>query len=222
MNKNITEEELLLRKRARRRLVGAIVLVVAAIIILPMIFDEPKPDAETHEIDIHLFPKEDITEIPPLVLPSETPPPLGNINETIDQAEFSSALSPDFSDVLQPLDQVYDANENDENIVKSHIPIPGIKPRFEIAQTVHTKQQLSQASDQYVVQLGAFSDKTKAQQHLNNLKSNGFRSVYTETHMINGNVVTRVRIGPFSNRNVAELELEKLKRLGLDGVVTPR
>ncbi len=217
MNKNITEEELLLRKRARRRLVGAIVLVVAAIIILPMIFDEPKPDAEKHEIDIHLFPKEDITEIPPLVLPSEHPPS-GNINETTDQSEFSSALSPDFSDVLQPLDQV----EDDQNTSKSHIPIPGIKPRLEIAQIERAKQQPGQASNEYVVQLGAFSDRTKAQQQLNNLVSNGVSSAYTETHMINGNVVTRVRIGPFSNRNIAELELEKLKRLGLDGVVTPK
>ena len=59
MNKNITEEELLLRKRARRRLLGATVLVIASIVILPMIFDEPKPDTEKHEIDIHLFPEED-------------------------------------------------------------------------------------------------------------------------------------------------------------------
>jgi DedD protein len=54
MSKNISEEELLLRKRARRRLVGAIVLVIFSIIVLPMIFDEPKPDSEEHEIAINL------------------------------------------------------------------------------------------------------------------------------------------------------------------------
>ena len=75
--------------------------------------------------------------------------------------------------------------------------------------------------EEFVVQLGAFSDKTKAQQQLNNLMSNGINA-YTETHILNGNVMTRVRIGPFSNRIAAEDELEKLKRRGLDGVVTPK
>lgn len=52
MTKNISEEELLLRKRARRRLVGAIVLVVFSVIVLPIIFDEPKPENEQHEIAV--------------------------------------------------------------------------------------------------------------------------------------------------------------------------
>lgn len=222
MNKNITEEELLLRKRARRRLVGAIVLVVAAIIILPMIFDEPKPDTETHEIDIHLFPKEDITEIPPLVLPSEDLPQ-NNIGEVIEPSELPTDFSPDFSQVLQSLDQTDESEEHDENNVKNQIPIPGIKPRIEIAQTEQTEniKQPNQTSEEFVVQLGAFSDKTKAQQQLNNLISNGINA-YTETHVFNGNVMTRVRIGPFSNRIAAENELEKLKRQGLDGVVTAK
>lgn len=220
MNKNITEEELLFRKRARRRLVGAVVLVVTAIIILPMIFDEPKPDAETHEIDIHLFPKEDITEIPPLVLPSENFPQ-NNIGQAFDQTELSTDFSPDFSDVLQSLDQMSESDKaHDENAKKGHIPIPGIKPRLEIVQAENIKQP-SRAMEEYVIQLGAFSDKSKAQQQLNNLKSNGINA-FTETHILNGNVMTRVRIGPFSNRMAAENELEKLKGQGLDGVVTPK
>ncbi|MDR4513342.1 SPOR domain-containing protein [Nitrosomonas sp.] len=224
MNKNITEEELLLRKRARRRLVGAIVLVVAAVIILPMIFDEPKPDSETHEIDIHLFPQDDISEIPPLVLPPENFPP-ENLDQNNDRSELASDLLPDFTDALEPHDQLSATGIHDERMQATRIPIPGIKPKLNLVQPspVQTERivQSVQTSEQFVVQLGAFSDQSKAQQQLHNLRTNGL-SAFTETHTVNGNVVTRVRIGPFSSRNAAESELEKLRRQGLDGVVTPR
>ncbi|SES77499.1 DedD protein [Nitrosomonas marina] len=234
MNKNITEEELLLRKRARRRLVGAVVLVMTAIIVLPMIFDEPKPDTETHEIDIHLFPQDDISEIPPLVLPSEQFPPQ-NTDRADDRTELASEMPPDISEVFEPHDQISEKEERHKHMVTGRIPIPGIKPRLALApqsghgapssqkipaQSEHAPQSV-QTSDQFVVQLGAFSDPSKAQQQLNNLRMNGLNA-YTETHTINGKVVTRVRIGPFSSRNAAESELEKLRRQGLDGVVNPR
>lgn len=246
MNKNIAEEELLLRKRARRRLVGAIVLVLAAVIFLPMIFDEPKPDTEKHEIDIHLFPKDDVTASAPLVVPSdnalgETPP------EYIDQTEFDDAFPSVFTDVPMPADptarpepleslgepvQALDGNE------KRHIPIPGIKPRLDRSPTQMAGQRvtepasiqtqapvaierpaLTQQPGTYVVQLGAFADQAKAQQQQNALMSKGFNA-YTETHVVNGNVMTRVRVGPFANRAGAQAELDKLRRLGQDGVIT--
>ncbi|SEQ77306.1 DedD protein [Nitrosomonas sp. Nm51] len=222
MNKNITEEELLLRKRARRRLVGAIVLVVAAIVILPLIFDEPKPDTETHEIDIHLFPQDDISEIPPLVLPSEnfSSENLEQTEQNNGRSELSSDLTPDFSETLEPNDQLSADDAHDERKQTGRIPIPGIKPRLVPVQTERSVQS-GQTSGQFVVQLGAFSDQSKAQQQLHNLKTNGLNA-FTETHTVNGKVVTRVRIGPFSSRDTAENELKKLRRQGLDGVVTPR
>lgn len=247
MNKNITEEELSLRKRARRRLVGAVVLVMVAVIILPMIFDEPKPDTETHEIDIHLFPKDAITEISPLTVPPDNV--LRNTTpEHVDQMEFSAESPSAFSDIPQPFEQQGESLiQRPENAVhKRHIPIPGIKPRFERAQTAQTvptiqtipivrqptteaapppaaisteRQAPVQQAGTYVVQLGAFSDQTKAQQQQSALMSKGFNA-FTETLVINGNVMTRVRIGPFANRSAAQAELEKLRRIGQDGVVT--
>jgi len=231
MNKNITEEELLLRKRARRRLVGAIVLVLAAVIILPMIFDEPKPDTESHEIDIHLSPKEDITAISPLVVPADN---ILNesIPEVIDQMEFTTDIPLDLSDLPLPQEQTDQLVQDFEPKNKRHVPIPGIKPRYEPPQTRLTAPSAtepeqvmgdSHASGQqtgaYVVQLGAFSDQTKAQQQQNALMSNGFKA-YTETLIINGNAMTRVRIGPFASRSAAQVELDKLRRLGQEGVIT--
>lgn len=218
MNKNITEEELLLRKRARRRLVGAIVLVLAAVIILPMIFDEPKPDAERHEIDIHLFPEEDISEIPPLVLPPES---LSEdaVQESADQSELPTDLFADDSGIPDPAMDRVEGIEGEASIKKNHIPIPGIKPQqLDVARTQPTNLP-AQSAEEFVIQLGAFSDKSKAHQQQQNLLSNGLNA-YTETHTVNGAIVTRVRIGPYRNRGAAEMELKNLRKMGLEGVVT--
>jgi len=233
MNKNITEEELLLRKRARRRLVGAIVLVLAAVIILPMIFDEPKPDTESYEVDIHLSPDEDLTAIPPLVVPSDN---VFNerIPEMVDPMEFTTDEPLDLTDILQS-QEMPDASAQDADSIdtKTSVPIPGIKPHYTKIQPAPTGATVNsgmapvlkndvkttdQQSGGYVVQLGAFSNQAKAQQQQNALISNGFKA-YTETLVINGNVMTRVRLGPFADRSAAQAELDKLRRLGQDGVI---
>ncbi len=206
MNKNISEEELLLRKRARRRLVGAIVLVVAAVIILPMIFDEPKPEAQQNEIAIHIPSENVIHETPALLLPSEELP-MQDDYEDIDQTE------------LIPAESV------DDDVKYHHVPIPGIKPYFEAIETVAVETipaavATTTVSKGFVVQLGAFSDLSKAEQQKRNLMSNGI-DAYTETiRAENNQQVTRVRIGPYPTRISAEDELAKLRKLGLDGVVT--
>jgi DedD protein len=209
MNKNISEEELLLRKRARRRLVGAIVLVVAAVIILPMIFDEPKPESGQQEIAIHLPSDNVVRETPSLILPSEELPNQDGY-EDIDLAELMPTESAGASLDNQML--------SDDVMKHIHVPIPGIKPQFETFETA-IENTPAVATKGFVVQLGAFSDLSKAEQQQRNLMSNGIKA-YTETIRVDNNQVTRVRIGPYSTRNTAEDELAKLKKLGLDGVVT--
>lgn len=250
MNKNITEEELLLRKRARRRLVGAIVLVLISIIVLPVIFDEPKPDTEKQEIAINL--------------------PAGNINRNRDSLPLpkEELISQDLQDAddqseLQNKSRVSALSNDDMSESAGHqkrIPIPGIKPKFSrhsvavpapakninppvaaansptavpvsIAATpvVNTPPPAVTAVEAiaadtakgFVVQLGAYSDQVKAKQQQMQLVSNGFK-VFTETLNVNGNEVTRVRVGPFPSRSTAEAEIKKLKKLGFDGVVVPR
>lgn len=73
----------------------------------------------------------------------------------------------------------------------------------------------------FVIQLGAFSDVSKAKQQQQNLVANGIRA-YTETIRVGNNEMTRVRIGPFATRDAAEAEHERLKKTGLSGVVTTK
>ncbi len=229
MNKNISEEELLLRKRARRRLVGAIVLVLISVIVLPIIFDEPKYENEKHEIAINL-------PVPNKNNKNSFVPRAEPIAETTGQESINVVdASPD----LQSKPKV--SSQNIEDIVEvsdeqKRTPIPGIKPKIDkhpvevkstnvtniAATTVATATTATADTTKgFVVQLGAFSDQSKAKQQQANLVSNGFKA-YTETLKIDTNEVTRVRIGPFMTRSAAEAELKKLKKIGLDGVVAPR
>lgn len=228
MTKNITEEELLLRKRARRRLVGAIALVIFSVIALPIIFDEPKPDNEQHEIAINLptFGKNNKNDRG--LSPTEK---LAR-NETSDKVD----LQPQSQD--QPKINSLSTEEITEtSSERKRVPIPDNKPKINSRYPVETKkinitttntvdatnsaQVTSEAAKELVIQLGAFSDQLKAKQQLENLIANGFKA-YTEVLKTGNNEVTRVRIGPFMTRDAAENELKKLKKLGFNGVVASR
>ncbi len=233
MSTNISEEELLLRKRARRRLVGSIILVLASIIILPAIFDEPKPGNEKQEIAINLPPDNNSNTLP------QSPK-----NELVSSSSFDDEdPSVEFQNKMKA---ALDADESELGppSTQKQIPIPGIKPKIDrftapirevaptapvttagatansgaaVSRDVSTSALNADASKGFVIQLGAYSDQTKAKQQHSNLIANGFKA-YTETH----NDVMRVRVGPFATRTAAENEIKKLKKLGLDGVVIPR
>ena len=242
MNKNISEEELLLRKRARRRLVGAIVLVIVSIIVLPAIFDEPKigngqqevvinlPDAErdNSNVQIHL-PKQPVSSSDLTQKANQLPDSI----PTHDPSKENTSFVDDFEAI------------HDE---QKRLPIPGIKPKIDakrvtvvmeakssIASTTHISNSVVNNSNNtgdvigtteipkggVVIQLGAFSDQSKAKQQLENLIMSGFRA-YTEVVKTSSGEVTRVRIGPLASRSVAENELKKLNKLGFDGVITSK
>ena len=225
MTKNITEEELLLRKRARRRLVGAIVLVIFSVIVLPIIFDEPKPENEQHEIAINLPTPSKASRDDLAQLPKEELTNRGAFDKIDSQPELQD----------KPKINQQGIEEITENLSgRKRVPIPGIKPKIDSKYPVETKNVnttttnatnstivAADASKGFVIQLGAFSDQLKAKQQLENLIANGFKA-YTEILKTGNNEVTRVRIGSFMTRDAAENELKKLKKLGLDGVVTSR
>lgn len=244
MNKNISEEELLLRKRARRRLVGAIMLVLAAVIILPAIFDEPKGGSEKQEIAINLPAaknnrndmalKEESVSNEFSGMDDEASPELPGKSKAGSQHydEFSGmsndqkripipGIKPKFDrrPVAVASEVKNSAAVNTATAVPALAPAPAatsVSPSA--AASVVVPADVAKA---FVVQLGAFSDQTKAKQQQANLLSSGFKA-YTETLKVDQNEVTRVRIGPFTTRSAAEAELKKLKKIGLDGVVAPK
>lgn len=243
MNKNISEEELLLRKRARRRLVGAIILVLAAVIVLPAIFDEPKGGSEKQEIAINLPAaksnrndlalKEEPASSEFSGMDDEASPELPGKSKAGSQYhdEFSGmsndqkripipGIKPKFD--RRPVAAASEVKNSAAVNTAAAVPAPApAATSVGPSAAASVAAVPSDAAKAFVVQLGAFSDQTKAKQQQANLLSSGFKA-YTETLKVDHNEVTRVRIGPFTTRSAAEAELKKLKKIGLDGVVAPK
>lgn len=239
MNKNISEEELLLRKRARRRLVGAIVLVIVSIIVLPAIFDEPKIGDGQQEVVINL-PDADRANNNVQHSLLKQPAPSNDLNQEANQLPDSNPTH-DASKENAPFVDDFEAIHDEQK----RLPIPGIKPKVDakrvtvvveakssVASTTHISNSAANNTGDVigtteipkggvVIQLGAFSDQSKAKQQLENLIMSGFRA-YTEVIKTSSGEVTRVRIGPLASRSVAENELKKLNKLGFDGVITSK
>lgn len=224
---NISEEEILLRKRARRRLIGAITLVILAVVFLPMILDDI-PQQEQQEIDIRI-PSEDMAsdDLYPWMAPEDASPDEG-IADMPDTGEIPAFGDPDETAVAQ----------HEQSVNSSGIPIPSTKPAVPVATPISVREnttvdnrdqksadtaavQTQTASGTFVIQLGAFSDVSKAYQQKQNLVEQGINA-YTETIKVGDNEMTRVRIGPFATREIAETEHEQLKKIGLSGVITSK
>lgn len=223
MADNISEEELLLRKRARRRLVGAIALVIAAIIILPMIFDE-EPEMSQHEIAIRLPSEASMSEPAPSLQDHDELSADVQFEEIVEDEEMVGADEPFAFEPVAPSQLDVDPVEKLDQ--QNDIPVPAVKPQKRIAaigaEPTHIDRAQVANVKEFVVQLGAFSDHSKARHQQQNLVSHGINA-YTETLMTTNNKeMMRVRIGPFSTRSAAEQEVIKLRKLGLDGVVTAK
>ena len=192
------EQDLLLKKRARRRLVGSVVLVIMAIVFLPMIL-EHAPEQERKEIEINML-SENVLDKPSEVI-------LQNMS-----AEDK---------IPTPIKSNIKSNTPNEVIIKSEQSTEKAVGKEESESSSQDKE-LTKTIEKYVVQLGAFSDTTKAKDQQRSLEANGIRKAYTEMIRNENAEVTRVRVGPFSTRDEAENEQIKIKLLGINGVVINR
>ena len=208
------EKDILLRKRARRRLVGSVVLVIIAIIVLPMIL-ERAPRQERKEIEI-IIPSETLPDESLAVVTQKD-----SIPDTINPVKGSGAESNTSKEVITKAEQVKEKESDllikpvqrkkkqDDRVVESKGD----------SKDSHKNKKPIVAIGKFVVQLGAFSDSTKAKNQQRSLTSNGITKAYTESIKNENTKVTRVRVGPFSTREAAEEEQKKLKKLGINGVV---
>jgi len=192
------EQDLLLRKRARRRLVGSVALVIMAVVFLPMIL-EHVPEHEKKEIEIIMF-SENVLDKSSEVISQ---------NMSVED-KVPASIKPNIR-----------SNAPKEIIIKSEqlTEEAGSKEDFE---RNSKDKELIKTIEKYVVQLGAFSDSTKAKDQQRSLGANGISKAYTEMIKNENTEVTRVRVGPFSTRDEAENERIKIRLLGINGVVINR
>lgn len=187
MAKAISDEELQLKKRARRRLVGAIALVLLVVVFLPMFLDsEPKPLNQDIAITIPPPPGPDSSSQPATAAPAGVAPPI----PVVPPAKTETAPPVRSAPVAVP---------------KAETPNP--EPRPAPVQPVKT-------SEDFVVQLGAFSNPANARVLQRKLQENKFKA-YTEVIKSSGGERTRVRVGPYDSREAAERARERMRSLKL-------
>ena len=188
MAKAISDEELQLKKRARRRLVGAIALVLLVVVFLPMFLDsEPKPLNQDIAIIIPPLPGPDSPSRPATAAPAGLAPsgPVVSPAKT-ETAPFGPAPVP----VALPK-------------AETPKPEPGPAP-----------VQPAKTSEDFVVQLGAFSNAANARALQRKLQENKFKA-YTEVIKNSGGERTRVRVGPYDSREAAEKARQRMRSLKL-------
>ena len=188
------EQDLLLRKRARRRVVGSVVLVIIAIIFLPMIL-ERVPEQEGKEVEIIIHSENLLDKSSEIISQNKS------VEGTVPVSLEPNTGSNDSQEIIIKLEQLTEKEKAGNN---------------------HKDKKSIITIEEFVVQLGAFSDATKAKNQQRSLESNGIKKAYTEMIKTENIKVTRVRVGPFSTREAAEKEQKKLKQLGVNGVVINR
>lgn len=196
MAKAISSDELQLRKRARRRLVGAIALVLIVVVFVPMFLEnEPKPLSQDVAIHIpQLTENEDGDEAPASTLrftPAEAPEP----GQT---GSGSAAPEPEPGPSETPAE--VPVAQQEQAAQTKPIALPTTEP----------KPKPVAAKEEFVVQLGAFSDAANAARLAAKVRASRF-DAYTEVVTTPSGKRTRVRVGPFDSRAEAEQARDRLK-----------
>ncbi|MGL1832825.1 SPOR domain-containing protein [Rhodocyclaceae bacterium SMB388] len=233
-------DNLELKKRSRRRLVGAAALALVAALILPMVMDD-EPGLPVQDIQVTIPDREadsllarpiggrptpvDDIEVAPA--PVEQPPLDGGAvaPDAREDAAASEATDPRVADRDAPATL-------EAPSVRPVAPVPAPAPpatRAPAQPAASADEEAARVrailegrvaagvSQSFFVQVGAFSEASKAVSLSDDLKGRGF-SAFTES----AGAVTRVRLGPFPSRSEAQRAVERLSALGIDGVVTAR
>jgi len=217
------DADLQLKKRARRRLVGAAALALLAVIVLPMVMDrEPRPLSQDIQVRI---PSQDSTGLVAKVLPGKpaatpmpAPEPVPEVQSKVEPASAVAAAAPVVAKPAGPTAVVPAAKPAEKPAAPEKKPATGEKA---VTKTPADAKPASEASGQWVVQLGAYKEAGNVKLLLSKLKGVGVPA-YTEKSDTPQGPRTRVRAGPFASQDAAEKARSRIKIIGVDGPVAPK
>ena len=221
------DADLQLKKRARRRLVGAAALALFAVIVLPMVMDrEPRPLSQDIQVRI---PSQDSTGLAAKVLPSKpaatpmaAPEPVAepktDIKAKPEPAVVTSAVVPAVANAVAPMAAPPAAKPAEKAATPEKKAVAAEKPA---AKKAAEAKSATDASGQWVVQLGAYKEAGNVKLLLAKLKGVGVPA-YTEKFDSPQGARTRVRAGPFASQDAAEKARARVKIIGVDGPVAPK
>jgi DedD protein len=224
-----------MRKRARHRLVGATVLVLLGVIGFPLLFDkQPRPVAVDLPIDIP-----DKNKAKPLVIPAPVPAASESVAPAAPTAPASAPAVP--APVATPVAPVATPTP-----APTAAPVVAVKPEPKAAVTpasaaMPAAKAASSAADaakaqalldgkptadkkpeaaegRFVVQVGAFTDVTRAREARLKLEQAGLKT-YTQVVQTGEVRKIRVRVGPFPTKAEADKAAAKIKKLDLPAAI---
>ena len=221
-----------MRKRARHRLVGATVLVLLGVIGFPLLFDkQPRPVALDMPIDIP-----DKNKAKPLAIPPPAPAasvPLATSAPTAPASEAAAqvavaAPAPAPAPVAAPAPVVAAKPEPKAALTPASAAMPAAKAASSAADAAKAQALLDgkppadkkpeAAEGRFVVQVGAFTDVTRAREARLKLEQAGLKT-YTQVVQTGEVRKIRVRVGPFPTKAEADKAAAKIKKLDLPAAI---
>jgi DedD protein len=197
--------------RVRERLVGALVLVAIVVLLVPAILKgrdpEPAPAREAAPTQRVEVPIGDAAPAPEeqVLVPEPTKP---------DAPQAARAPEPEPATVSQ--------RATDSGRAPAAAPKPAPKPEREAEAPTPVAQKPAPApaapASAWAVQLGAFSNRSKAEQLVAELKKRRYAAFIIE-YRASGQVLYRVRVGPEQDRARAAETASRLAKDGFQPVV---
>lgn len=227
-----------MRKRAKHRLIGAAVLVLIGVIGFPLLFDtQPRPIAVDIPIEIP-----DRNKAKPLPAPapakapaaqSSAPAPAPTTPALVASAAVKAETKPEpkaESRIEPKVEAKAESRPEPKPPTKPEAKAPPkAEPKAEARHGDGAKAQAllegkpiastaAAAEGRFIVQVGAFSDASKARETRLKVEKSGLK---TYTHVAEGKdgKLIRVRVGPFGTKAEAEKAADKIKALDMKAAV---
>ena len=233
-----------MRNKARRRLIGAVVLVLAAIVLIPLFLNEQPVDESEQRLSVipSIIPpsEEQYRLSESLVQPMFENGTAGSLeaDQGVIESETELALVdvPAFTEppvAPAPKPEPKPAPKPDPKPTPpapKPTPAPAPKPKVEsrtddgsvaialLEGRTPPPRASSAAADQgsFVLQIGAYSSKSDADQRRSKLVAAGVSNAYVETANVSGKTAYRLRVGPFPSRQAVQAAQTRLRSLGYE------
>lgn len=228
-----------MRKRARHRLVGATVLVLLGVIGFPLLFDkQPRPVAVDLPIDIP-----DKNKAKPLAIPAPVPAaseplaptsapsaPTAPTSAPAVPAPVAAPVAPVTTPTPAPAAAPVVAAKPEPKaaVTPASAALPAAKAVPNAADAAKAQALLDgkppadkkpeAAEGRFVVQVGAFTDVTRAREARLKLEHAGLKT-YTQVVQTGEVRKIRVRVGPFPTKAEADKAAAKIKKLDLPAAI---
>jgi len=195
------------QQRARHRLIGAAVLVLIAVVGLPRILDN-NPKLAPNDIAVNIVTS---LPIPGTSTRPEEKPKAELVAEPVKETP-KPALTPEPKVEVKPEAKV----EAKTTPAPNKTPGLGLAAGEEIiASPSNGSSGVTNGSEKYIIQIGAFASEERVQGWIAKLKEQKIPNYVLNKNASDGTKLFVLRAGPYTDKDAAEAAEKKIKAMGL-------